>query len=107
MGGDPFRTPTDPAQALMALRWTSLANQDLVRLHEFLAPVNPAAAAKAVDVIVAGVRRLAVHPRLGRRLERYNPREVRTIVVNDYEVRYELREHDLIVLRLWHVREDR
>ena len=91
----------------MGLRWTSQANRDLVRLHEFLAPVNPGAAAKAVRLILAGVERLAAHPRLGRRLTQYEPREVRSLVIGDYEVRYELKTKDLIVLRLWHAREDR
>jgi plasmid stabilization system protein ParE len=91
----------------MALRWTSKANLDLARLHAFLAPVNPAAAAATVELLLAGVRRIAAHPRLGARLTEFSPREVRRLVVGDYEVRYELRDDDLFVLRLWHVREER
>ncbi len=58
-------------------------------------------------MILAGVRRLAGHPRLGRRLSQHDDREVRSIVIGDYEVRYELKAKDLIILRVWHVREDR
>lgn len=94
-------------EALMAVRWTTHAHRDLVRLHAFLVDVNPRAAARAVDVIIAGVKRLAAHPRLGRRLTEFDPLEVRSLVVADYEVRYELRGRQLVVLRLWHVREDR
>ena len=91
----------------MALRWTSKAHSDLVRLHEFLQPVNPAAAARAVRQLVAGAKRIPAHPRLGMRLPEFAPREVRRILIGDYEIRYELAERDLIVLRIFHTREDR
>ena len=91
----------------MSLKWTSKAHGDLARLHGFLSEVDPGAAARAVRLILAGVRRLAAHPRLGSRLAEFQPREVRRIIVGDYEVRYEIVNGDLIVLRLWHLREDR
>jgi plasmid stabilization system protein ParE len=91
----------------VALRWTSKAHSDLVRLHEFLQPVNPAAAARAVRQLVAGAKRIPAHPRLGMRLPEFAPREVRRILIGDYEIRYELAERDLIVLRIFHTREDR
>ncbi len=91
----------------MALRWTSKAHADLVRLHEFLQPVNPTAAARVVRHIVAGVKRIPAHPRLGLRLPEFAPREVRRVRVGDYEIRYELAGTDVLVLRIFHAREDR
>lgn len=91
----------------MALRWTSSANRDLVRLHAFLDPVDRRAAVRAVKTILAGVKRLGRHPRLGVRLPEYDPREVRRLILGDYEVRYEVSTHDLVILRIWHVHEDR
>lgn len=91
----------------MALRWTSSARADLVRLHEFLAPVNPRAAAIAVRQIVAGARRIAARPRLGQRLREFAGREVRRLLIGDYELRYELAGRDVFVLRIFHTREDR
>ena len=91
----------------MALRWTSKAHADLVRLHEFLQPVNPTAAARVVQHIVAGVKRIPAHPRLGLRLPEFAPREVRRVLVGDYEIRYELAGTDVLVLRIFHAREDR
>jgi plasmid stabilization system protein ParE len=91
----------------VALRWTSKAHSDLVRLHEFLQPVNPAAAARAVRQLVAGVKRIPAHPRLGMRLPEFTPREVRRLIVGEYEIRYEIGERDLVVLRIFHTREDR
>jgi len=90
----------------VALRWTTKAHSDLVRLYEFLQPVNPPAAARAVRQLVAGVKRIPAHPRLGVRLPEFAPREVLRIPVGDYEIRYELTEKDVLVLRIFHTRED-
>lgn len=50
---------------------------------------------------------LLVNPRIGERLEEFEPREVRRILVGKYEMRYELQESMIYILRLWHTREDR
>jgi plasmid stabilization system protein ParE len=92
---------------VIAVKWTSKANSDLVRLHDFLAPVNPRSAALAVRALAAAPARLVEHPRLGERLEEFNPREVRRIFVGDYEMRYEVQNSTVYVLRLWHTREHR
>jgi hypothetical protein len=46
-------------------------------------------------------------PRLGEKLEAYEPREVRRIIVGHYEMRYEIAAGTIIILRLWHCRENR
>lgn len=91
----------------MALRWTSKARSDLVRLFEFLQPVNPPAAIRVVRQLVAGAKRIPAHPRLGMRLSEFAPREVRRVLVGDYEIRYEIAGTDVLVLRIFHTREDR
>jgi plasmid stabilization system protein ParE len=91
----------------MALRWTRQANADLLRVYEFLAPVNPPAAVRAARHIVAGARRLMEAPRIGQLLPGFGEREVRRITIGRYELRYEIRGTDLFVLRLFHMREDR
>jgi plasmid stabilization system protein ParE len=91
----------------MVLDWTEKALSDLVRLHTFLAPVNDAAATRVVRALVSAPERLLDHPRLGERLEEFEPREVRRFLVGDYEMRYELRETKVTILRIWHAREDR
>lgn len=91
----------------MDLKWTSKALSDLARLYAFLAPVNRPAAARAVQALNAAPARLLEHPRLGERLEEFNPLEVRRILVGHYEMRYEIRGSTIYVLRLWHTREDR
>lgn len=92
---------------IVALRWTTKAHADLVRLHEFLEPVNPTAAARTVRHLVAGATRIPAHPRLGVQMPEFAPREVRKLLVADYEIRYELTDTDVFILRIFHTREDR
>lgn len=91
----------------MQLKWTSKASSDLVRLYEFLAKINPQAAARTVQSLVAAPKSLLEHPRMGEKLEEFEPRDVRRIQVGHYEMRYELQSDTLYILRLWHTRENR
>jgi plasmid stabilization system protein ParE len=87
--------------------WTNKAVSDLARLHEFLAAVNPKAGARVVRSLTTAARRLRDQPRIGERLEQYEPREVRRILVGSYEMRYEVHSPSIFVLRVWHTREAR
>lgn len=91
----------------MALKWTVSAERDLVRIHAFLAPVNPPAAAKVIRQLVAGAEKLLIYPQLGVSLDEFAPRDVRRVIVSDYELRYEVTENLIYILRLCHAREDR
>jgi plasmid stabilization system protein ParE len=91
----------------MPLQWTTSAERDLVRLYAFLATINPHAAAQVVQQLVAGAEQLLNYPQLGVRLEEFDPRDVRRVIIGDYELRYELSDKMIYILRLWHGREDR
>lgn len=91
----------------MELRWTSKALSDLARLYEFLAVVNRPAAAKTVQRLTQAPTVLLSNSRVGEQLFQFEPREVRRIVVGEYEIRYELFNSTVYVLRLWHTRENR
>lgn len=91
----------------MEIKWTTSAHRDLIRLYEFLLPVNPRAAKKVANLLVREAKRLNVHPLLGAQLDEYAPRNVRRLIIGDYELRYEVTEHTIYILRLWHTREDR
>jgi plasmid stabilization system protein ParE len=91
----------------MELKWTSKAHSDLVRLYVFLAPVNQAAAARVVQALTKAPTILLTNPRTGEQLFQFEPREVRRILVGNYEIRYEVQGAIIYVLRLWHTREDR
>ena len=91
----------------MKIEWTARATDDLVRLHDFLVSVAPEAAARVVQDLARTPLRLVDYPRIGERLDAYQPREVRRIIVGHYELRYELADRRIIILRLRHHREDR
>ncbi|SFB11588.1 Plasmid stabilization system protein ParE [Pseudomonas sp. NFIX10] len=91
----------------MELKWTSKALSDIARLYEFLASVNQPAAARTVQQLTTAPTSLLVNPRMGERLEEFEPRDVRRIQVGHYEMRYEIVGSTLYLLRLWHTREER
>lgn len=91
----------------MRIRWTPEAVEDLARLHDFLGETNPRAALRAVAVLRSSVRLLAPHPRLGSALRGFEPREVRRLVIGNYEMRYEVTREAIHILRFFHTREDR
>ena len=91
----------------MKIRWTGKASSDLFRLHDHLGPVAPEAAARIVQQLARAPERLLDYPRLGEKLDAYAPREVRRIIVGNYEMRYEIAEATISILRLWHCRESR
>jgi plasmid stabilization system protein ParE len=91
----------------MELKWTRKALSDLARLYEFLALVNKPAAARTVQALTAARTSLLANPRIGEQLDEFQPREVRRILVGHYEMRYEIQDSTIYMLRLWHTREDR
>lgn len=91
----------------MHLQWTSKALSDVVRLHEFLASANGLAASRVVKSLVAAPAGLVANPRIGERLEEFDPREIRRLLVGSYELRYEIGESTIYVMRIWHTREER
>ncbi|MBI5436096.1 MAG: type II toxin-antitoxin system RelE/ParE family toxin [Nitrosomonadales bacterium] len=91
----------------MELKWTSKALSDLVRLYDFLSPLNKQAAAATVQSLTAAPAKLLAQPRIGEKLEEFEPREIRRILVGNCEMRYEIQQSTIYVLRLWHTREDR
>jgi plasmid stabilization system protein ParE len=90
----------------VALRWTESAYADLRRLYDFLDPVNPGADARAARAHQPR-RAIPAQPRLGEQLARFGLREVRRVLVATYEIRYEIQNSYVIVLRIFHTREDR
>ncbi len=107
MGGQFEHPDTAASSALMQLAWTHQARADLERLYAFLAPVNLSAAAQAVQALTHAPTFLLSNSRMGEQLSQFEPREVRRILVERYELRYEIQGETIYVLRLWHTREDR
>jgi hypothetical protein len=70
-------------------------------------PGEQAGPARAVQALTKAPTILLTHPRMGEQLFEFAPRDVRRILVAHYEMRYELQDSTIYVLRLWHTREDR
>lgn len=91
----------------MQIDWTIAALSYLARLYDFLQPLNPDAAARTVQSLTAAPEQFLLHPRLGEELEEFQPREIRRILIGRYEMRYEIHNNSIYILRIWHTREDR
>lgn len=91
----------------MIIRWTPEAVKDLARLHDFIARYNPQAALRVMTVLRNAARQLRAYPRLGTPMPGFEAREVRRLLVGDYEMRYELAGEAIHILRFFHTREDR
>jgi len=91
----------------MTIHWSDEASLDLVRLHYFLSEKSERAADAAIRLIVVGALTLNSYGRRGQIVEKYLPREVRRLIVADYEVRYELHGEDAFIVAVFHMREER
>jgi plasmid stabilization system protein ParE len=74
----------------MRLHWTNKGLSDLVRLYDFHA--NPSGAANVIQALTHATGRLSEYPRIGEQLDQFAPREVRRLLVGNYEMRYEIRD---------------
>ncbi len=91
----------------MKFRWADQAVDDLARLHDFLAAYDRQVALRVVSSLRQALRQVLPHPRLGSRLAGYGPREVRRLIVGNYEICYEVSGEAIHVLRFFHSRENR
>jgi len=89
--------------------WRERALEDISRLHDFLFEKNEEAAAKAARVILRGSSLLEESPRLGRPMADGTGRRELFIPFGAgfYVLRYFLTNDIVIIVRVWHGREDR
>ncbi len=82
-----------------------------MRLRAFIAKHNPAAAERLARRLIQGIERLLRNSRLGRRVtvapDQMAPEEIRDWVVGEYVVRYLIADERIVVLRVWHGKEQR
>ena len=91
------------------LIWEPGAVDDLYRLREFIQPHNPKAAMNAARRIIESTNRLLDYPYLGHPMD--DLPEFNELLIpfgqNGYVLRYRLDNRNIIILRIWHTREDR
>lgn len=95
----------------MKLVFLPEASDDIDRLYDFLMPKSPLAAQKAMLAIDEGLAMLQDNPFMGLKMDG-NP-DYRQLYVpfgkNAYVLRYRIHQEQdtLVVVRVWHSREDR
>jgi plasmid stabilization system protein ParE len=89
--------------------WTASAQADLERHHDFLAASSPAVAAKAIQAIVAAGASLAQNPQRGAVIEQ--AAGLRKLPVRfgkaGFVLHYIMLEQEVVILRIYHGREQR
>ena len=97
-----------PMSAPYTVALTPGALADLDRLDTFLRHKNPAAADRMLMAIINVLTRLTSHPLSGRPLPASS---LRALIVRfgngGYVCLYEVRDHKVLVARVFHAREDR
>jgi len=89
------------------IRWTGSVSSDLRRVHERLRLAAADLAVRLVQQLARAPDRLLEYSRIGEKLDACAPREVRRIIVGSYELRYEIADATIFILRIWHCREGR
>lgn len=89
----------------MILQFTESAVRDLDRHRRFIAEHNPQAANRIAKNLKNRLQMLRRQPRLGHPVEGIE--SVREFVIDDYVCQYVLTGQGVIVLRVWHGREER
>jgi len=89
--------------------WRERALEDIARLYDFLYKKNEEAAAKAAQILLRGSSLLEESPRLGRPMVDGTGRRELFIPFGSgfYVLRYFLTSDTVIIVRIWHGREDR
>ena len=91
----------------MTIRWSSEARDDVDRLADFVAAYDPIRADEIERELSQAPKKLLQFRRRGSRLSEFDPREIREYRFGSYLLRYELAEDDIVMLRIFHGREDR
>lgn len=92
----------------MRLIYSADAIDDLIRLREFIAAENPSAANRIARELKTKVDQLRQFPKLGKPVAlSLDPDNMRDLIVGRYIIRYQVLPQMLVILRVWHHREDR
>jgi len=91
----------------VTIRWSSEARDDVDRLADFVAAYDPIRADEIERELSQAPKKLLQFRRRGSRLSEFDPREIREYRFGSYLLRYELAEDDIVMLRIFHGREDR
>ena len=92
----------------LTLVWSATARAGLIRLHAFIQPYNPRAAKQSAEKILKATRLILDNPAIGTRIESRQDYELFTpFGQNGYILRYQVIEQKIVILKIWHSRENR
>ena len=91
----------------MNQRFSPEAVEDLIRLRDFIEEKNPTAAQRIANDLLLGIEKLKVFPEIGLKVERaFEPKRIRDLFIGNYTVRYLIGDGEIVVLRVWHSKEN-
>lgn len=97
-----------PGTQKLTLVWSPAARRDLIRLREFIEPHNPNTARRSSEKIRKATRLILDNPAIGTRIEGREDCELFTPFGRyGYILRYIIIGQEIVILRIWHTREDR
>jgi toxin ParE1/3/4 len=88
----------------MQVKFAELALSDIENIRTYIAHDDPAAAQPMATAIVEAADRLEFNPRIGRYGTVAGTFE---LIVSPYVLIYEIRRTEIVVLRVWHGRQQR
>jgi plasmid stabilization system protein ParE len=90
------------------LIWSATARDDLIRLRDFIQPHSSYAAKRSSKKILGAARLILDNPAIGTKID---TRQDYELIIpygqNNYILRYQIIEQKIIILKIWHSREDR
>ncbi|WP_257266289.1 type II toxin-antitoxin system RelE/ParE family toxin [Endozoicomonas sp. ONNA2] len=90
----------------MKLRFSKSAVDDLKRLRQFIAEKNPSAAQRMAEYLVRKINNLCQQQNMGVLVgDTLNPR-LRDLIIRDYKIRYLADDREVLILKIWHQKED-
>lgn len=93
------------------IEWLPEATEDVARLREFIKKENPLVAKNAGQRILSVINLLTKNPEAGMPAPDEDCDEFRDIYApfgkGGYTVRYRIKQQSIIIVRVWHSREDR
>ncbi|GJM04551.1 MAG: plasmid stabilization protein [marine bacterium B5-7] len=91
----------------MKISYAPEAIEDLTRLREFIEIKNPLAAQRIANEMLTGIDKLKIFPKMGIRVAKApDPELIRDLFIGQYTVRYMFNNQDIVILRLWHDKEN-
>ncbi len=93
------------------IEWLPEAAEDVVRLRQFIKKESPDAAKKVGQRISSAVNLLAKNPQAGMPSPDADCDEFRDLYApfgkGGYTVRYRIKQQTIVIVRIWHSREER